>query len=468
KEVIPAGRRDLKMNPKTQELEPVSGGSQFGHSMDDWGNRFVCSNSNHIQHVVYPSHYLKRNAYLAVPGVLRTAALKGAAAPVYRQSPPEPYRVVRTARRAADPNFRKRLSPTELVATGFFTSATGVTIYRGGAYPQEYQGNAFIGDVGGNLIHRKTMGSKGATYVAARADENTEFVTSPDNWFRPVNFVNAPDGTLWVLDMYRETIEHPFSIPEDIKRHLDLESGHDRGRVYRLLGPNNKVFPVQKLGNLPVDQLVLQMESPNSWNRETAQRLIWERQDKAAIPHLVKLFNNSDKPLARLHALWTLDGLNALDAELLLKALKDPEPGIREHAIHLSEKQAQGNSELAKAVLALVDDPEYRVQLQLAFSLGEFDKQTAITGLTKLVNSPVYDGDMQVAVLTSSADIAGPLAVNFLKASSSNLSGSKRSLVTELLRIAGAKQQTADALSVLEYVSKDSVPLAQKQLVLSA
>ncbi|QDV19890.1 Cytochrome c [Gimesia panareensis] len=468
KEVIPAGRRDLKMNPKTQELEAVSGGSQFGHSMDDWGNRFVCSNSNHIQHVVYPSHYLKRNAYLAVPGVLRTAARKGAAAPVYRQSPPEPYRVVRTARRAADPNFRKRLSPTELVATGFFTSATGVTIYRGGAYPKEYQGNAFIGDVGGNLIHRKTMGSKGATYVASRADENTEFVTSPDNWFRPVNFVNAPDGTLWVLDMYRETIEHPFSIPEDIKRHLDLESGHDRGRVYRLLGPNNKVFPVQKLGNMPVDQLVLQMESPNSWNRETAQRLIWERQDQSAIPHLVKLFKTSEKPLARLHALWTLDGLNALEADLLQTALKDPEPGIREHAIRLSEKQAQENPELAKAVLALVDDPEYRVQLQLAFSLGEFDKQTAVTGLTKLVNSPVYDGDMQVAVLTSSAEIAGPLAVNFLKATPGSLSGSKRSLVTELLRIAGAKKETGDALSVLEYVSSDSVPLAQKQLVLGA
>ena len=468
KEVIPAGRRDLKLNPKTQELEPVSGGSQFGHSMDDWGNRFVCSNSNHIQHVVYPSHYLKRNAYLAVPGVLRTAARKGAAAPVYRQSPPEPYRVVRTARRAADPNFRKRLSPTELVATGFFTSATGVTIYRGGAYPEKYQGNAFIGDVGGNLIHRKTMGSKGATYVASRADENTEFITSPDNWFRPVNFVNAPDGTLWVLDMYRETIEHPFSIPEDIKRHLDLESGHDRGRVYRLLGPNGRVFPVQKLGKLSVDQLVLQMESPNSWNRETAQRLIWERQDKAAVPHLVKLFKTSDKPLARLHALWTLDGLNALDAELLVTALKDPEPGIREHAIRLSEKQAQENPQLAEAVLALVDDPEYRVQLQLAFSLGEFDKQTAITGLTKLVNSPVYDGDMQVAVLTSSADIAGPLAVNFLKAAKNSPSGSKRSLVTELLRIAGAKKETADAVAVLEYVSDDSVPLAQKQLVLGA
>lgn len=468
KEVIPSGRRDLKLNPKTRELEAISGGSQFGHSMDDWGNRFVCSNSNHIQHVVYPSRYIKRNTYLAVPGVLRTAARRGAAAPVFRRSPPEPYRVVRTARRVADPNFRKRLSKTEQVATGFFTSATGVTIYRGGAYPREFQGNAFIGDVGGNLVHRKTMEQTGATHVATRADENTEFITSNDNWFRPVNFVNAPDGTLWALDMYRETIEHPFSIPEDLKRYLDLESGFDRGRIYRLVHPKGTKFKSLKLGEMPVDQLVLQLNSPNSWNRETAQRLIWERQDKSAIQPLMNLLQTSTQPLGRLHALWCLDGLDALNADLLLKALKDSEPGVREHAIRLSEKFAQESPQLSQAVLKLTADPAYRVQLQLAFSLGEFEKQAAVEGLTKLVASKNYDRDLQVAVLTSSANIAGPLAVNFLKESSGKLAGNKRALVIELLRIAGAKKETSDAVAVLDFVSQDSISLVQKQLVLGA
>lgn len=468
KEVIPSGRRDLKLNPKTRELEAISGGSQFGHSMDDWGNRFVCSNSNHIQHVLYPSHYLKRNSYLAVPGVLKTAARRGAAAPVFRKSPPEPYRVVRTARRVADPEFRKRLSLTEQAATGFFTSATGVTIYRGAAYPREYQGNAFIGDVGGNLIHRKTMEQSGATHIATRADENTEFVTSTDNWFRPVNFVNAPDGTLYALDMYRETIEHPFSIPEDIKRHLDLESGYDRGRIYRLVHPQGTKFKVLKLGEMPIDQLVKQLDSPNSWNRETAQRLIWERQDREAIQPLVKLLKTSKQPLGRLHALWTLDGLDALNAELLLKALSDSEPGVREHAIRLSEKYAQKNPELSQALLKLTSDPSYRVQLQLAFSLGEFEKEAAVAGLTELVNSEKFDRDLQVAVLTSSANIAGPLAVNFLRESKGSVSGSKRPLVIELLRIAGAKKDTNDALSVLGFASDDSISLVQKQLILGA
>ena len=50
-----------------------------------------------------------------------------------------------------------------------------------------------------------------------------------------MNFANTPDGTLLILDMYRETIEHPLSIPEPIKKHLDLTSGKDRGRLYKLV-----------------------------------------------------------------------------------------------------------------------------------------------------------------------------------------------------------------------------------------
>jgi len=88
---------------------------------------------------------------------------EGPAAPVFRISPPEPWRLVRTRQRAADPEMRKRLPATELVATGFFTSATGITIYRGSAYPEAYRGNAFVGNVGGNLVHRKTLSVQGAT-----------------------------------------------------------------------------------------------------------------------------------------------------------------------------------------------------------------------------------------------------------------------------------------------------------------
>ncbi|MCA1686129.1 MAG: dehydrogenase, partial [Planctomycetia bacterium] len=177
--------RDFRFKPDGSAFEAISGGGQFGHSFDDWGHRFTCMNSNHIRQIVLPSRYLERNPALVVASVVSDIAEEGGAGPVFRISGPEPWRVVRTRQRAADPAMVKRLPPNELVPIGFFTSATGVTIYRGDAYPEQYRGNAFIGDVGGNLVHRKTLARRGAVLHATRADQDVEFLASTDNWFRP-------------------------------------------------------------------------------------------------------------------------------------------------------------------------------------------------------------------------------------------------------------------------------------------
>ncbi|MGD0040564.1 MAG: PVC-type heme-binding CxxCH protein [Isosphaeraceae bacterium] len=282
---VPVRGRDFRFLPDGSAFEAVSGGGQFGHSFDDWGHRFTCSNSNHIRQIMIPAHDLERNPALTPPSVIMDIPAEGPAAPVFRISPPEPWRLVRTRQRAADPAMRKRLPATELVATGFFTSATGITIYRGSAYPEAYRGNAFVGDVGGNLVHRKTLSVHAATYLAARADPNIEFLASTDNWFRPVNFANTPDGTLLILDMYRETIEHPWSIPEPIKQHLDLTSGKDRGRLYNLVfnGTTHQPHRHPRLGHAPTAELVSLLADPDAWWRETAQRLLIERRDSSAV-----------------------------------------------------------------------------------------------------------------------------------------------------------------------------------------
>src|SRR4030095_9556212 len=148
----------------------------------------------------------------------------------------EPWRLVRTRWRAASAE-RSRFAATELVPTGFFTSATGIHVYRGDAFPPEFRGSVFIGDVGGNLVHRKILEPKGSIFTARRppGEVTREFLTSTDNWFRPVAFADGPDGALYVLDMYRETSDPPDSIPESIKSHVDLKSGDDRGRIYRIV-----------------------------------------------------------------------------------------------------------------------------------------------------------------------------------------------------------------------------------------
>src|SRR5262249_31420164 len=197
-------------------------------------------------------------------------------------------------------------------------------------------GNAFVCDAQNNLIHRMRLTPAGATFHAERADAKTEFVRSSDNWFRPVNLVNAPDGTLHVLDMSREVIE-AIHIPLDVVKHLDLRRGRDQGRIYRIAPRGFVPPPRPRLGSADTRTLLAPLESPNGWKRDPAHRLIFERQDAAAVGPLRALVASGSTPQARVHALWSLEGLGALSEADLVRALGDPSSRVVEHAIRLAE-----------------------------------------------------------------------------------------------------------------------------------
>jgi putative membrane-bound dehydrogenase-like protein len=442
--------RDFRFKPDGSTFEAISGGGQFGHSFDAWGHRFTCNNSNHIRQILLPAHYLERNPALVVASVLDDIPAEGAAAPVFRISPPEPWRVVRTRQRAADPEIARRLPPTELVASGFFTSATGVTIYRGTAYPAEYRGNAFIGDVGGNLVHRKFLTRSGPEFRATRADQNVEFLASSDNWFRPVNFANTPDGTLLILDMYRETIEHPASIPEPIKKHLDLTSGKDRGRLYNLVSEPNGARRSPALSRAPLEELVKRLDHPDAWWRETAQRLLIERNDSAAIPLLKALVQQRSTPLGRMHALCMLAILGGLAEDDVLAGLRDLEPGVREQSARLSEPLVVARPAVAEALRALANDPDPMVRFQAAFSLGALADPKAVQALGDIA---ARDGDnrwIRAAVLSS---IAGrSLAMLDVLAARSGFfeQAPGRLWLDELAALVGAENHPAEIRALID------------------
>jgi putative membrane-bound dehydrogenase-like protein len=486
KPLFPVDGSDLRFDPKTEAFEPVTGGLQFGHSMDDWGTRFVCSNSNHIQQVIYPRDYLARNPYFVASGMIRSIASDGASARVFRRSPPEPWRIIRQKWRAADkgyklvinadggwefipldPTKKKGAVPTEY-PVGFFTSATGITIYRGNAYPPEFRGNAFVGDVGGNLIHRKVLQTENVLYRADRADEGEELAASTDNWFRPVNFVNAPDGTLYVLDMYRETVEHPYSIPAEIKKFLHLTSGADRGRVYRLVSPGMQRIKPTRLGDLSNTKLVEQLASDNGWNRETAQRLLWERQDKSVVPALEALLQSTNSPRGRLHALYTLHGLNALRDEHLRLGLKDAHPRVRAHAIRLSDTFLRESPDLLKDLLPLADDASEHVRFQLAFSLGESSDERAIRGLAALARDPRNAGEVQTAMLSSLGKSADKLVDSLISDSEFLKQKHAAALLSRLGLIVGANPDAGPSLRMLASATKADRSLAIQQTALTA
>lgn len=454
--------RDFTIEPKTRTLTPISGGGQHGMSLDPWGRRFVSSNSDHIQQIMFDDHYLARNPYLPAPGARRSIAEDGPAATVYRISPVEPWRIVRTRLRA------KGIVPGIVegggTPAGYFTGATGVTIYRGDAWPAEYYGNAFIGDVGSNLMHRKVLDESNIELVARRADENTEFVRSTDIWFRPSQFANAPDGTLYIMDMYREVIEHPASLPPIIKQHLDLTSGRDRGRIYRVLPDGFQQRPLPRLDQADSAELVLTLDHANGWHRETAARLIYEQQNPAAIPALRVLVAKGNRPEGRIRALYGLDGLGALTAADVLVGLNDASPKVREQAIRLSESFLDSDPAVLDAVIAQAGDPTPQVRYQVAFSLGASTGDRRNDALAQVLLADLDNEWIQLAAKSSLYIGAGEVLQTLLADAGFRGNGKAPALVQELATYAGAtgsKETLASTVNDIDALSEADAGLAE-------
>ena len=391
--------RDFSFDSKTLDLRAETGGGQHGMCFDDWGHRFVSSNSDHAQMIVYRDQYLSRSPLPSAAPARVSIAVDGGQAPVFRISPIEPWRIVRTRLRTS--GLSKGIVEGGGRPAGYFTGATGITIYRGDAWPEETKGQAIVGDVGSNIVHRKQLTPEGVIWKADRIDAGREFVASDDIWFRPVQYANAPDGCLQVLDMYREVIEHPASLPPEIKRHLDLTSGRDRGRLYRIAPTGWKPRAVPHLSHAPTAELVALLEHPNAWHRDTASRLIYERQDASAVEAIRHLLRKSASGLGRFHAIGALEGLSALTASDVVVGLGDAVVGVRERAV-LSSEQFASSAEVLNALAGMTGDENARVRMQLAFSLGEFPPTDVRRGaLQKILAGSGQDRWIRTAVFSS-------------------------------------------------------------------
>ena len=432
---------DFRFQPERGLAEPASGPTQFGMSFDDWGNRFITENTIHIRNVVVPMQYLIRAPLLEVHGVSQDISDHGTGlARMYPMTKPQAWRRERTKLRQQRYN-ENQLNRIEQVA-GWFTAASGDTVYTGDVFPKPYWGNVFTGDVSANLVHRDILTPDGATFSAHRGEENSEFLASTDVWFRPCNFANAPDGNLYVTDIYREFIETPESIPEQIKKKMDFWSGVDKGRIYRIV-PNHPMRSRDlkpNLGRASTAELVATLANTNGWHRQTAQRLLVERRDPAAVPLLKELALKSNFPQARLHALWALEGMSALDSQMVIAALKDTSPAVREHALRLAEEFTAAPA-VVSAALALKSDANPRVLFQLSFTLGQLKDTRALIALTELARDRGGDPWFRVAILSSLNDTASEFFHLYLSRNKFQLNPV---FLNELSSLIGAKHDPAE------------------------
>ena len=444
--------RDFSFDPRTLTMRAEGPTAQYGMSFDSRGRKFVCSNSDHLQALLYDARYAGLNPHYAMPSPKMSIAADGPAAEVFRISPDEPWRIIRTRWRIS--GVVPGMVEGGGRVSGYFTGATGATIYRGDAYGPDFADNAFIGDAGGNLVHRKKIypAPDGVGFVAKRPDDEQdfEFLASTDTWFRPVQFQNAPDGCLYIADMYREVIEHPWSIPESIKQHIDLNSGSNRGRIWRIVPERMLRRAPADLGKSSVAELVKLLEHPNGWHRETAARLLTEKNERGAATLLEALLVHSKQPLARLHALQLLADFGALNAGGLERGLKDDDAHVREHSIRLAEPFLQNSAAVASLdgqLLAMTEDPSLRVRFQLALTLREVVHAGRADALARIAREE--NRLLQAAVLNAAGDDAAQLFPQ--------LKGRTQQALAELI---GARNRPAEIERVIETAKKADIAAA--------
>jgi putative membrane-bound dehydrogenase-like protein len=382
--VVDLRGRDVRIRPDTGDIDLTSGQTQYGRNRDDWGDWFGGNNSNPMYHFALADHYIRRNPHLPPPDPKVHVSVWPGVSPVYPLS--------RTMPRFNDP-----------ASANHFTSACSPIVYRDDLFGPAFNNSAFVSEPVHNLVHREIISPKGVTFTSHRAaDEQTgEFLASSDNWFRPTMTRTGPDGALWVADMYRAVIEHPQWIPADWQKRLDLRAGSDMGRLYRVYPVDKTPRAIPNLAKLDTAGLVAALDSPNGWQRDMVQMMLVWKADKDAVPHLEKLAAECKNPLARLHALCTLDGMDALAPKVLLKGLSDQNPGVRRHAVRLCEGRFDKSPEIGPALVKLADDEDAQVRMQLACTLGEWDDPRAGAALGRLAATSSDDRYFTAAVMSS-------------------------------------------------------------------
>ncbi|MGH9371329.1 MAG: DUF7133 domain-containing protein, partial [Vicinamibacterales bacterium] len=366
--VIYTSEHDWHLQLKDGRFEtiPTLARGQWGASMDDAGRIYRNVNDAPLFTDFVAARYYARNPHLARTRGLYEPLITREASVIW------PVRQTRGVNRGyRDQFFRPDDSSVTIQGVG-----TPV-VYRGDRLPKELYGNAFITDSTTNLVHRYKIVDDGTGRLkAVDGYAKGEILASWDERFRPVNMLGGPDGTLYIVDMYRGIVQEQIYWTDFLRHYVnerDLVAPVKLGRIWRLVHETTKRDRTPELSTATPAELVKALSHPNGWWRDTAQQLLVQRNAKEVAPQLKQLAAAASTDWrTKLHALWTLDGLDAIEIDSVQRALGDTSPDVRASAIRLSERWiAQPNHPLAATVLKLMDDSSWTVRRQLGATIGE-------------------------------------------------------------------------------------------------
>jgi mono/diheme cytochrome c family protein len=302
-------------------------------------------------------------------------------------------------------------------------------VYRGDNLPAELVGNVFIPEPAGNLVRRQVFTEEAGTKSSQNAYDKSEFLASTDERFRPVNMYNSPDGTLYVVDMYRGVIQEGSFVTPYLRKEIKdrgLEQPIGLGRIFRIVHETTQPRKSPALSKASGAELVKLLGSKSGWHRDVAQQLIVQREDKSLVPSLEEMAQDGTEPLGRLHALWTLEGLGRINLDVLLDCLADDNAHVRASAVHLMRQEVlrQPDGFFVRDVLALAGDVDKHVRFQVALTLG-------------LANNPAADAALE-RIVAAAADETG-----FLEALLAGFAGQETEFLATRLTLPAWSRQEA-------------------------
>ncbi|MCC7042978.1 MAG: c-type cytochrome [Acidobacteria bacterium] len=355
----------LRFRAGKYEVVPTLSRGQWGGAIDDAGRIYRNVNSAPLFTDFTLARYFVRN-----PNVART---RGLYEPVISidDAVVWPIRPTKGVNRGYREQFFRPDGSSVILQ-----SAGTPLVYRGDRLPKDMQGNVFVTDSTTNLVHRMVMVDDGTGRMTAKnAYEKGEIFASSDERVRPVSLTSGPDGTLYIVDMYRGVVQDVQYQTEYLQEHIrsnKLEMPIGRGRIWRLTHDTTQRDRKPQLSKETPAGLVQYLSHPNGWWRDTAQQLIVQRQDASVAPAVKALMKSTSDWRVKLHVMGVLDGLGALDVETVQLALADTHPDVRAWGIRWSERWlAEPNHPLATTVLNLMNDANWIVRRQLAASIGE-------------------------------------------------------------------------------------------------
>ena len=381
--------------------EPTSFRGQWGITHDDFGRLYYNDNSRQLLGDYILPNRLVRNRYHA-PKIGVNQLLTNDQR-VY------PLQVISVNRGYAEGILN---SDSLLINV---TAACGPLVYRGGVFSEAYHQNVFVCVPEANLIKRNILSFTGDSISTKQAWQDKEFLASTDEGFRPVSLYNGPDGSMYIVDMHRGVIGHHAYLSPYFKEKIQqnrLDTIVNGGRVLKVRKNDRGHKPVPDLDTMSGTQLVQLLNHKNGWIRDRAQHHLIYKNKKKSIPALEDVVRNSKEPLAQIHALYTLEGLNALPFDLLVNLANTSTAAVSSHAIVLLEQFVHKDNVTKTALLFenLMQKNEVQIDLYLATTVGVWANASQekffpiIHGLLKKYNDSVIFQEALLSGMQESAE----------------------------------------------------------------